>query len=114
MDSCIVMVRGELQMSEFRETAGDLRLGSYVVQRSNLQQHIDAAHTYGAEILFVAHGDDRYLRNREIVADIKEAGLAAGASIINTRCALEAARQDGCDAIVTDRADQLEYFVGVS
>lgn len=111
-DICVVMVRGEEQMRGFREASRELRLGGFGVIRHRAHESIATAKRYGAEMLLVAHGDERYLENRDAILRIQGAGLLAGASIINGHRALEAARLDNCDVILTDRAEQLRWFVG--
>lgn len=112
-DRCVLLVRDEQQLRRLREVGGGrLRLGLLGTRTSNVQQRIEAAQTYGAEMVFVAHGDRRYLANRAVVAELRRAGLAPGGSIINSRQALDATRQDRCEVILTDRSDQLSHFAG--
>jgi glycerophosphoryl diester phosphodiesterase len=105
IESCVIMVRSEDQLSMARPLVGDLRLGSFGVTVDNVNSRIAAARRHGAEMLLVQHGDHAYLNNRPVVAAVHRAGLTAGASTINAPEALAAAQVDGCDLVVTDRSE---------
>lgn len=111
---CVVMARTDTAMAQLRQVTSDVRLGGLQVTVDNCRERIAAAKRWGAEMLFVAHGGRRYLHHRQAVAAIREAGILAGASTVNGRGSLEAARIDGCDLILTDLADQLRHFAGAA
>lgn len=109
-DRCIVLVRRPDALREFRAIDSDLRLGMLRTRKSNVDERLAAARETGAEVLFVDHGDDAYLQHRIVTERIRAAGIRAGASTINSRRALEAARVDGCDVIMTDVIAQLAHY----
>jgi glycerophosphoryl diester phosphodiesterase len=103
---CIVMVRGAAEMATFRRINRELRLGSYGVTVDNVDAHVSAALTHGAELLLTQH--ERYLPNRSVVPVIQAAGVRAGSSTNNHE--LREAREDGCDVILTDVAEGLARY----
>jgi glycerophosphoryl diester phosphodiesterase len=103
---CIVMVRGEDEMAAFRSIDRDLRLGSFGVSVDNVDALVAAAKVHGAELLLTQH--ERYLPNRSVVPIAQAAGLLAGSSTNNRE--LREAREDGCDVILTDKAERLADF----
>lgn len=107
VERCIMMVRSAKAMAEVRRHSASIRLGVFGATTENATRRIAAARRHGAELVLVAHGDERYLRNRRVVAMVQAAGLRAGASVINATAALEAARADGCDVVLTDAADRI-------
>lgn len=112
-DGCLLMLRDEPELALARRAAGDrVRLGWFATTSENVDERVAAAGDYRAELLLVAPGGRRYLTHRAAVGTARHAGLRAGASTINSRRALEAARRDGCDVILTDLTDQLGHYVG--
>lgn len=110
-DACLLMVRQPAQLAlASRAGRGRVRLGCFGTTVEEVSDQVRSARRYGAELLLVTPGSRRYLANRAAVAAVREAGLIAGASTINSRAALEAARADGCEVILTDISDQLPHF----
>jgi glycerophosphoryl diester phosphodiesterase len=112
-NACVIMVRAPEQMRDVRDVDAAVRLGRFGVHVDGVVDQVALALQYRAEVMMVVHGDRSYLRHRSAVGVIQDSGLAAGASVVNSRRALEAVRKDGCDLLVTDRSDQLTHFMGV-
>lgn len=110
--ACVVMVRDEPELAQARKAGEGLRLGCFGVTVANVAQRLAGARQHRAELLLVAHGSNRYLANRAVIGPVRAAGFGAGASTINTGEALEAARLDGCDLLMTDHSDRLDHFLG--
>ncbi len=107
-NNVICMVKEESAAKTLREIGENIRIGLFRTCHSNVAEHIEIAKRYGVELLLILHGDTAYLANREIIATIKQAGLKAGASVINTYEAYSASVQDGCYLILTDRTDMFK------
>lgn len=105
--SCVLMVRESKELRAFRKLGRWLRLGCFQTSVSNVDKRLDNAARLDVELLMLKHGDSRYLRHREAVAQIHKDGVRAGASTVNSDEALEAAVADECDVILTDSAEKL-------
>jgi glycerophosphoryl diester phosphodiesterase len=103
----VVMVREAAGVAELRARSTALRLGLLNITLESVDQCLLAARRHGAELLLVRFGDANYLANRQVVPKLRREGVSAGASTINTDEALRAARQDGCDVVLTDRSAEL-------
>jgi hypothetical protein len=101
------MVREAAGVAELRARSTALRLGLLNITLESVDQCLLAARRHGAELLLVRFGDANYLANRQVVPKLRREGVSAGASTINTDEALRAARQDGCDVVLTDRSAEL-------
>jgi hypothetical protein len=112
-DRCVIMVRSEAEVAMFRAQSAVRRLGLLGTTRSNVAQRIGLAESQGLELLLTAHGSERYLANRGVISTLHGAGLNAGGSIINSWEALEAAREDECEVVLTDQIDQLTWYSGI-
>lgn len=111
---CVVTVRDGDELRAARKASDLLRLGCFGTTVTNVPERVADARGVGAELLLTVFGSRQYLAHREAVPQVRAAGLLAGASTINRAQALEAARVDGCDLLLTDAAEQLAHFTGAA
>src|SRR5690606_17179425 len=72
---------------------------------ANVTAMINEMADVGGELIFTESDD--YGINRDVVATVHSAGLRAGSGRNNNLVTLALARADGCDVVLTDRADDL-------
>ena len=99
---CVVLVRSSRGLAELRRRAPALRLGGLGLTRENVTERVAGARAADAELLLVAHGDAAYLAHRDVLGQVRRAGLRVGASTINSDEAVGTALDDGCDVVLTD------------
>jgi glycerophosphoryl diester phosphodiesterase len=107
VQEAVVMVREPAAVAELRTRSKALRLGLLNITLESVGRGLMAARRHRAELLLVRFGDANYLANRQVVPRLRSEGFSAGASTINSDEALRAARQDGCDVVLTDRSAEL-------
>jgi glycerophosphoryl diester phosphodiesterase len=98
----IAMVRTLEQLSALRSTRDAYRVGWYGTTTSDVRQRLRVAENFDIELLMIARGSNRYLRNRAAGQSIRGAGRLVGASTVNTDTAIDSVANDGCDVLLTD------------
>lgn len=101
-ERCLVLVRSVEGAAQLRELTTELCLGLLRVTLADVETKIAGARAHGASMLFIHHGDDAYLANRQAVGTIRAAGLSPAASTLQRPDTLLAAHRDGCVLALVD------------
>lgn len=88
-----------------RAASSTARIARWGATSANVTAMINEMAGVGGELIFTESDD--YAINRDVVATVHSAGLRAGSGRNNNLVTLELARADGCDVVLTDRADDL-------
>lgn len=104
-EKIICLFQDEAAAQILRIALPNIRIGLLRTTSENVNHRIEIAQKCNAEFLFVRHGDEAYITNREVVTQVRTKGLSVGGSVINENRAYSKVIEDKCNLIITDRID---------
>jgi hypothetical protein len=103
---CVVLVRRPCLLERGRQLVDGVMVGALGVDQATLDGWLAAGDGQLA-IAFPPPGDEAYPQHRAVIPELREAGVPAGASVINDPEVVELAAEDGCTVVITDRVLEL-------